>query len=46
MFKLHTLLVDALTKLRWVTNQVIIGQEQSGRYPTKDALFDILGLAD
>lgn len=46
MFKLYTLLVDALTKIRAGINKVIIGREQSERHPTKDTLFDILSLAD
>ncbi len=46
MFKLHALSVDALTKIRAGMNKVIIDRERSGRYPTKDALFYILSLAD
>ena len=46
MFKLHALIVNTLTKVRRVMNKVIIGQELSGRHPTKDTLFDILSLAN
>lgn len=46
MFKLHALSVNALIKIRVEMNKVIIGREHSGRDPTKDALFDILSLAD
>ncbi len=46
MSKLHALSVDTLTKIRAEMNKVIIGKKRSGRHPTKDALFDILSLAD
>lgn len=46
MFRLYALSVDALSKIRKVMNRVIIGQEQSGRHPVKDASFDIQSLAD
>lgn len=46
MFNLPALLVDALSKVRRAMNKIIIGQECSGRHPTKDASFDIQSLAD
>lgn len=46
MFKLYALSVNLLTKIKVGMNKVIINREQIGRYPTKDALFDILSLAD
>lgn len=46
MFRVHALSVDALAKVRHVLNQVVVGQDRSGRHPTKDASFDILSLAD
>lgn len=46
MFKLYALSVNLLTKIKVGMNKVIINREQIGRYPTKDALFYILGLAD
>lgn len=46
MFKLHTLSVDTLTKIRVGMNKVIISRKQSGRHPTKDILFNILSQAD
>ena len=46
MFKLHTLLVDALTKIRTEMNKFIIGRERCRQHSTKDALFDILSLAN
>lgn len=46
MFRLHILLVDTLAKIRRSMNWVIIGWERSFTYPTKNALFDILSLAN
>ena len=46
MFRVHALSVDALAKIRRVLNQVVVGQDRSGRHLTKDASFDILSLAD
>ncbi len=46
MFKLHALLVDALSKIKQAINKIIIRQECSGRHPTKDASFDIQSLVD
>lgn len=46
MLKLHTLLMDALTKIRAEMNKVIIGREQSGKHPNKDISFDILSLTN
>lgn len=46
MFWLYALSVDTLSKVRGIMNRVIIGNEQSGRHPTKDASFDIQSLAD
>lgn len=46
MFKLCTLSVDALTKIRAGMNKVIIDRERSRKHPTNDILFDILSLVD
>ena len=46
MLKLHSLTVSTLIKVRQAMNRVIVGREQKGRHPTKDASFDILSLAD
>lgn len=46
IFRLHTLLVDALRKVRLSLNKNVVSQHQSGYHPTKDASFDILSLAD
>ena len=46
MFKLHALLLDALAKVRYVMNRVVIGKEQNGRHLIKDFSFDILSLSD
>ena len=46
MFRLHTLLMDALRKVRSSLNKVIIGRKRLGYHPTKNSLFDILSLAD
>lgn len=46
MFKLHALIVDLLSKVRQSMNRVVISRERKEGHPTKDALFDILSLAD
>lgn len=46
MFKLHSLSVDALSKIRKVMNQVVVGRDRTGRHLTKDSSVDILSLAD
>lgn len=46
MFKLHALLVDALSKIRRLINRIITGKERNKKYSTKDALFDIQILAN
>lgn len=45
-FKQHALSVDTLDKVRRAMNRVVIGREKSGYHPKKDALFDIISLAD
>lgn len=46
MFWLYTLLVDILRKVRSSINRIIIENEKNGFYPSKNASFDILSLAD
>ena len=46
MFRLHALSVDALKKVRSSMNRIVIGREREGYHPQKDALFDILSLAN
>lgn len=46
MFKLYTLSIDVLTKIRAGMNKIIISKKQNGKYPIKNALFNILSLAD
>lgn len=46
MFRLHALSVNALKKIRFLMNRIVIGREREGYHPQKDALFDILSLAD
>lgn len=43
---MHALSVDSLQKIQKSLKRVIIGREQKGRHPEKDASFDILSLAD
>lgn len=45
MFKLHTLLVNTLSKIRKLMNRVIIKRERNKKHLTKNALFDIQSLA-
>lgn len=46
MFRLYTLSVDALKKVRFSMNRVVVGRQRAGRHPQKDSSFDILSLAD
>ena len=46
MFRLHALLVDTLCKVGLSLNKIVAGQQKGGNHPIKDALFDILSLAD
>lgn len=46
MFQLHALLIDTLYKVRLSFNEIVAGRQRGGNYLIKDALFDILSLAD
>lgn len=47
MFRLHAILVDTFQKVRFSINEIVAGRDQrSRRYPSKNALFHILSLAD
>ncbi len=46
MFRLHALSVDALHKVRLSLNRIVVGRQRGGNHPIKDALFDILSLAN
>lgn len=46
MFRLHTLSINTLKKVRISMNQVIIGQEPRAKHLQKDSSFDILSLAN
>ena len=46
MFRLHTLLVDALAKIRHIMNKVLIRRERKGQHLIKSSFFDILSLSD
>ncbi len=46
MFRFHTLLVDALRKVRSFINRIVISTEKDGYHLQKDASFDILSLAN
>ena len=46
MFRLHTLSVDTIAKITHLLNRVIKSQERNFIHPIKDALFDIMSLAD
>lgn len=46
MFWLYALSVNAFCKIKLSLNKIIIRQQKSGNHPIKNALFDILSLAD
>lgn len=46
MFQLYVLLVDALRKMRFSINRIVIGKKRNGYYPQQDTFFDILNLAN
>lgn len=46
MFRLHTLTVYLLRKVRYLINRIVIDKEQEEYYLQKNASFDILSLAN
>lgn len=43
---MYILLVDTLKKMRFLINQIMISREKKGYYFQKNALFNILNLAN